>query len=118
MMEDILRIEIILAFTVLLFVIFFILRKGKMPVKYSLVWLFSAVIMILSACFPQIIGFITRILGFELISNVILSIFLGLLIFITISLTVIISGQAKKINLLVQEVSLLKQKKKKKDKEN
>ena len=88
-----------------------------MPVKYALVWIFSAVVMILCACFPQIIGFITRLLGFELISNVILSIFLGLLICITISLTVIVSGQAKKIDLLVQEVSLLKQKVEKKEKE-
>ncbi len=109
-METILRIEIILAFFILLCVILYNLKKGKMPVKYALVWIFSAVVMILCACFPQIIGFITRLLGFELISNVILSIFLGLLICITISLTVIVSGQSKKIDLLVQEVSLLKQK--------
>ena len=113
-MELILRIEIIVAFFFLLCVILYNLKKGKMPVKYALVWIFSAVVMILCACFPQIIGFITRLLGFELISNVILSIFLGC---ITISLTVIVSGQAKKIDLLVQEVSLLKQKVEKKEKE-
>ena len=109
-MELILRIEIIVAFFFLLCVILYNLKKGKMPVKYALVWIFSAVVMILCACFPQIIGFITRLLGFELISNVILSIFLGLLICITISLTVIESGQAKKIDVLVQEGLVLKEK--------
>lgn len=116
-METILRIEIILVFLVLLGIILYNLKKGKMPVRYSLIWIFSAVVMILCACFPQIIGFITRMLGFELISNVILSIFLGLLICITISLTVIVSSQEKKINLLVQELSLLKQKVEEKERE-
>ena len=102
--------EVAIAFAVLLIIVLVLLRKNKLPVKFALVWLFSSLVMIIVGCFPRVMDFVKNILGFQLASNVILTVFLGLLILITISLTIIISEQEKKIKLLVQEVSLLKEK--------
>ena len=48
-------------------------------------------------------------LGFQTISNLVVGVFIVILFFITISLTVIVSAQKKKITLLIQEVSILKE---------
>lgn len=109
-MEAKLRFEIFLFFIFILFVIIKILKKDRMPIKYSLVWISSSIVMLIIAVFPKLLQFVANILGFGLASNMILSIFLGLLIFITISLTIIVSGQKKKLTLLIQEVSMLKEK--------
>lgn len=102
------RLYIIIAFSFLFILLLMLIAKKKLPVKYALVWLFASLIMIIGGVFPKVFEFIRNILHFELISNVIITVFLGLLILITISLTIFISDQNKKITLLIQEVSMLK----------
>ena len=87
-----------------------ILRKDKMPVKYSLVWIFSAVLILLIAIIPNIFAKISSFLGFEVMSNMVVGIFIFLLLIITLELTIIVSSQRNKITTLIQEVSLLKEK--------
>ncbi len=53
---------------------------------------------------------LAKFLGFELLSNMVLCIFIGLLLFLTLILTVMVAGQKKKTTLLIQELSLLKRK--------
>ena len=43
-------------------------------------------------------------------SNMLIGILIAMLIFITISLTIIVSGQKYRITLLTQELSMLKEK--------
>ncbi len=88
-----------------------VLKKDGIPVKYSLLWYLSSLIVLILALFPFIIEGIKKILGFETISNLIIGALISILLFLTMSLTIITSGQKKKINLLIQEVSLLKRKK-------
>ncbi len=103
-----LSIKILIVFLLLIAALVILVRKGKMPVKYSLIWFFTSIVMIIGACSPSIVEFFRKLLGFELVSNAILSVFLGLVILITIFLTVVVSGQSKKINMLIQEISILK----------
>ena len=85
-----------------------VLRKGRIPIKYSLLWYFVGGIILVLSLFPFILEFISKIIGFKTISNLILGIIISLLLFLTMSLTIITSGQKKKITLLIQEVSILK----------
>ena len=87
-----------------------VLKKGRIPIKYSLIWYFSALVIFLVSVFPFTLEFIAKIIGFKTISNLVVGIIISLLLFITMSLTIITSGQKKKITLLIQEVSSLKQK--------
>ena len=59
---------------------------------------------------PGFLSFITRCLGFQTGSNMVISIIIALLIVINIVLTMIVSNQDKKIRLLIQEISILKNK--------
>lgn len=89
-------------------VIYFI-RENKIIVKYSFIWFSAFMILLLFALFPGLLNFVTKMIGMQVGSNVIFSLVIALLIFITLSLTIIVSSQTKKIRLLIQEVSMLKE---------
>ncbi len=107
----------LLIFSVILFIITtVVLKKERIPIKYSLLWYFSAVIILLVSIFPTALELFQNFFGFEALSNLIIGIFISILLFLTMSLTIIISGQNKKIILLIQEVSALKSKLEERDK--
>lgn len=108
-----LRIGLLIFSVILAIITTTILRKGRMPIKYSLLWYFSSLIIFILAVFPYILDWVANLFGFMTISNLIIAIIIGILLFITMSLTIITSGQNKKITLLVQEVSILKEKNRK-----
>lgn len=85
-----------------------LLKKDKIPVKYSIIWFFSGLVLLVVAIFPNFMGYIAKMLGFKILSNMLLFLLVGLLIMITMSLTMIVSTQKKQIKNLVQEISLLK----------
>ena len=115
-MNDVLRLAVII-FSLLLFImITYILKKGRIPIKYSLVWYFADFIIFICAVFPNAMSSMAKAIGFEYLSNMVLCMLILILIFISIILTVIIAGQTTKINLLMQEVSILKSKVEKHDK--
>ncbi|MFA5407243.1 MAG: DUF2304 domain-containing protein [Bacilli bacterium] len=105
-----LKIEIIISCLLIILIILQIVRKGRISIKYSLVWLLSIFVMLISALIPNFMETVANWLGFELLSNMMISMVILVLIFVSISLTIIVSGQKEKIRLLIQEVSLLKEK--------
>ena len=102
-----LRLAVII-FALLLFIITIrILIKGRIPEKYSLIWLGISLIILLVGIVPEFLTSISKIFGFEVMSNMIMGMILFLMVIITMALTVMIAGQKKKTTLLIQEVSIL-----------
>lgn len=93
---------------IIIFIVLYFVRKNKIIVKYSFIWLTSSGFLLILILFPQLLEFMTKLIGIQVASNMVFSIILALLVFITISLTIIVSSQTKKIRLLIQEVSMLK----------
>ena len=98
----------VLFIIVIIYSILFILKKGRIDIKYAIIWLFAFGLMLLMLILPNFLKYITELLGFRLSSNLIFAFFIAVLIFINISLTIIISGLNNKVRLLIQEMSLLK----------
>ena len=88
-----------------------LVKKEKIAIKYSFVWLIPFVILLIFVLIPSFLTWTTNFLGFQTASNMILALLVGLLLIISIALTVIVSNQKEQIRLLIQEVSLLKEKK-------
>lgn len=109
MSDSIIALVLLLAMMMLLF-IFTTLKKGRMPIKFALVWLIPTIVILLLAIFPFVLEWFAKVVGFATLSNLVIGILLALLLFISMALTIIISGQSTKITLLIQEVSLLKEK--------
>ena len=95
--------------------VLYLLLKNRIPVKYALVWLFSTIVIIVIALIPNLMEKLAKLLGFELLSNMVLCLFIAILMFLTLILTVMMAGQKKKTTLLIQELSLLKAEVKKND---
>lgn len=109
-MSNHLKIALIIFSIGLLIEILNLLSKEKLPIKYSLFWIFASVLIFLVGAFPNFIGYFTSLIGFETTSNLVVGIILGILLTITLLLTIIIADHKRRIKLLVQEISILNSK--------
>lgn len=112
-----LRIAIFVVACILVVVVMQILHKEMIPVKYSLLWWIAIIILMVLALWPNFFLLFVNLMSFQTTSNMVIGVFIVILLFITMSLTVIVSSQKNKINLLIQEVSMLKEKVKDKSNE-
>lgn len=90
------------------FVIVNFLRKKKLNLKYTILWLFSIFILLIATIFPNITYFFVRLVGIETPINgalVLASIFL---VAILIGITSIVSYLNNRVRVLTQEIALLK----------
>ena len=85
-----------------------LVHRERINIKYSLVWLILFVGLLLCLFIPGLLSYITKVLGFQTASNMILSLLIAVLVIINISNTVINSSQDRKIRLQIQEISILK----------
>lgn len=84
-------------------------NKGKIPIKYAMVWLLSGFFILISGVAPFILEIFSSLTGIISISNIIIAIILVLLLSISLSLTIIVSRQKKSIKNLIQEISIIKE---------
>lgn len=81
--------------------------RGRLLLRYSLIWLIAAVITALAAIFPLPIFALSSALGFTIPLNFILFVAVFFLLVICLSLSVIVSRQQIKIKNLAQRIALL-----------
>ena len=112
-----LKITAIVSILFLIVLILHYVKQEKILVKYSLVWLLPCIVLLIFVLVPGFLTWTTNLLGFQTASNMILTLLVGLLFIITMSLTVIVSTQKEQIRLLIQEISILKKDKISKEKE-
>lgn len=113
-MNNVLKIEMIIV--LLLFLLFIVnsIRRNRMNLKYSLIWIFSSIVILVFVLVPGLLEWTTKMLGFQVTSNMIYMLAIVAILLIVLSLTTIVSRQADEIRSLIQEVSLLKSEKKEK----
>lgn len=103
-----------LAFVLFLFILVtYYVVKNKISIRYSIVWYISLLVLTLFTVFPWLLGYVTKLIGIQLSSNFIFAFMIGVLFFLTLSLTIIVSEQQDKIKMLIQEISILKSNEKK-----
>lgn len=103
-----LTITLIIASIFLITMVTYFLIKGRIPEKYALLWYAFSICIIIINFFPRLFSDLAKILGFELLSNMLLVVLIGILFFLVIALTIMVAGQKKKTILLIQEISILK----------
>lgn len=83
-------------------------KKNKIIIRYSILWFISLIILIIFTIFPEVLGWLSKLVGFELSSNFLFVLLIVFLFVICISLTIIVSEQKEQIRRLIQEISILK----------
>lgn len=94
----------------LIMVTLIVLRKNKINIKFAILWLVPSVALIVLTFFPQIFVYFASLFGFVTISNLITGFILVLILFLIMVLTIVMTDLNKKNIILLQEVSILKNK--------
>lgn len=90
----------------LLFVISNLLRNKRIQVSVSLFWIFSSLVLILMAISPEFFGMIANFFGFNISSNFIVAIVLGLLLIDTLLTSIIVNSHTRINTKLIQQLAL------------
>ena len=109
-MNTALRIALVIGVLIYLVFITVMLKKKSLNLKYALLWIFSAFVMLILAIFPKIVDYIAYILGIQNAVNSIFLIFVFFILLILISLTSIVSTPHRKIKTLIQHMAILEKK--------
>lgn len=89
--------------------IFWLLKKKKLTVRYSIIWLISAGVLLIFAVFPYVVLVLTDILGMTVPVNTVYILIIAFMMLLLLSLSSIVSGFAEKIKRLAQENALLEE---------
>lgn len=106
-MSLVLQIVMILGCLMLLGYVIRLVKRGRLLLRYSLLWLALAVVVIVCAVFPSISFGLAYALGFVAPSNFIFFAGFFFLLLISLSLSSIASKQALSIKNLVQRLALV-----------
>ena len=106
-MTSTLKITLYIGILIYFFLIFGLLKKGSLSLKYTLAWLLSGVVILLLVAFPEIIYWFSELLGIHNGMNGLFVAIIGFMLVILLTITSIVSGQRSKIKILTQEVAFL-----------
>lgn len=102
-----LRITLSVAVICYFILILYYLKKRMLELKYTLLWLAAGVVMGIMIFFPEILVWFVRLLGIESNMNGLYVLCIAFIIAILMTLTSIVSRQAMKIRILIQEMSMM-----------
>lgn len=102
-----LQLELLFGSVCLLAVIFYMLKKNLLSVKYSLLWLFFAAALILFAAVPYVVYVLRDILNIEIPVNLVFVLLFCFVLLVLLSVSVAISQLAEKAKRLAQSNALL-----------
>lgn len=91
----------------LLLIIFLLLKKGIMAVKYSLLWLFLSLALVVVAACPSIMYVLSVLLSIEMPVNLVFLLMFCFVLALLLSLSIAISQLAEKCRRLTQANALL-----------
>jgi hypothetical protein len=106
-MSVVLRIVLVVISMAFLVAIVRLVARGRLQLKYSLLWIVLGLFMIACSLFPGMVAFLSRIVAIETPANFVFFAGMGLLMLICVSLTIIVSWQAHDIRSLIQRIALL-----------
>ena len=97
----------VLGALVLLCIIFTLLKRGLMSVKYSLLWLLLAVALVIAAAFPYVIYVLRDVLSIEMPVNLVFLLMFCFVLVVLLSLSIAITQLAEKCKRLTQANAIL-----------
>ena len=102
-----LQLFMVLGALVLLCIIFTLLKRGLMSVKYSLLWLLLAVALVIAAAFPYVIYVLRDILSIEMPVNLVFLLMFCFVLVVLLSLSIAITQLAEKCKRLTKANAIL-----------
>lgn len=105
-----LRIALLAITIVYTIVILKLIKKKEVNLYLSIFWIFSICVLIFSIIFPNIIIKISKIIGFQTPVNMMFCFAIFVSFYLIFKLTLILSQEYKKNVSMIQEISIMKTK--------
>ena len=102
-----LQLYMIIGAVILLAVIFSLLKRGLMSVKYSLLWLLLAVCLVIAAAVPYTVFVLRDMLDIQMPVNLIFLLMFCFVLVVLLSLSVAITQLAEKCKRLTQANAIM-----------
>lgn len=102
-----LRVFLSIALIFYFVIIIALLKKKSLSLKYTLLWIFAGMIMVVLVIIPQILSWIVHLVDIKSPMNGLFAFAIFLILLILMSLTSIVSKQTDRIKSLVQDNALL-----------
>lgn len=102
-----LRILLLIAVCIYFIMVFQLLKRRTLNLKYTMLWLASGFVMLILALFPQLLRSFTVLVGIYDPTNALFSVILFCIIIILMSITAIVSKLNEKNKALIQSIALL-----------
>ncbi len=101
--------RLILFFGVVLYlgIILWLLKKKKLTVRYSIIWLLSGGVFLIFAICPYTVLVLRDLTKMETAANMVFILVIGFMLLLLLSISSIVSGHAEKIKKMAQENALL-----------
>lgn len=106
-MNPITQLFFILGSLCMLLFVLWLLKRGTLTVKYSLLWLLCGVVLLVFAVFPYGVYVIRDLLNMEMPSNVVFLLIDVFVLLLLISLSVAVSQLSEKCKRQAQSIALL-----------
>lgn len=102
-----LRVLLLIVVCIYFIMVFCLLRRKTLNLKYTLLWLASGSVMLILALFPQLLQSFASLVGIYDPMNALFSLIIFCIIIILMSLTAIVSKLNRKTKTLIQALALL-----------
>lgn len=106
-MTNTLRVVLIVFLFIYFLTVVCLLKKGRLALKYSLLWLLMGCVMAILVIFPEVLLALSALFGIVDTMNGLFTFALGFVLILLMALTAIVSKQSERINHLVQDNALL-----------
>lgn len=107
MLPIMLRTILIIGMVCYFILLLIFLKRKSLLLKYALLWVFAGIFLSSMVIFPNLLLWIKEIFGMESNMNALFVMILGFVVMILMALTSIVSRQAVRIRILVQENAIL-----------
>ena len=106
---DLLKILAVVGSGSLLVIVVELIRRGKLKERYSLLWLFAGVVLLIFSTSRYLLELISHTLGIFYPPSFLFLLAFFFLLLITLHFSVVISGLSEKNKKLAQELALMRQ---------
>lgn len=106
-MTNTFRVILVVGLIIYFFIVFRLLKKKLLTLKYSLLWLLMGIVMSILVLFPQLLEVVSKNFGIVDTMNALFTFAIGFILMLLIALTSIVSKQSDRIKSLIQDNALL-----------
>ncbi len=106
-MDESLRLVLLVGTLLYLLMIFILLKKKRLSVRYSLIWLASGAVLLVFAAVPYVVYVLRDIFHMVMPVNMVFTLLFCFVLLFLLSLTVTVSGFSERIKALAQANALL-----------